>query len=78
MTSVMGIMAASNQALTDAKRLKDMIHHSDYGIIDYTDKMADCEVIACVGTIGNSYDNALAEIVNELYKSKVIEYLKDQ
>lgn len=78
MTSVMGIMAASNQALTDAKRPKDVIHHSDYGLIDYTDKMADCEVIACVGTIGNSYDNALAEIVNELYKSKVIEYLKDQ
>ena len=78
MTSVTGIMAASNQALTDAKRLKDMIHHSDYGIIDYTDKMADCEMIACVGTIGNSYDNALAEIVNMLYKSKVIEYLKDQ
>ena len=38
--------------------------------------MADFGVIASVGTIGDSYDNALAETVNGLYKSEVIEYLK--
>lgn len=31
---------------------------------------------ASVGTTGDSYDNALAEIVNGLYKTEVIEYLK--
>ena len=30
------------------------------------------------GTTGDSYDNALAEIINGLYKSEVIEYLKEQ
>ena len=38
--------------------------------------MADCGVIASVGTTGDSYDNALAETVNGLYKSEVIHYLK--
>ena len=59
-----------------------MIHHSDRGVqylsIRYTDKMADSGVIASVGTTGDSYDNALAETVNGLYKSEVIEYLKEQ
>ena len=57
-----------------------MIHHSDRGVqylsIRYTDKMTDSGVIASVGTTGDSYDNALAETVNALYKSEVIDYLK--
>ena len=39
--------------------------------------MKDSGVIASVGTTGDSYDNALAETVNRLYKSEVIEYLKE-
>ena len=35
-------------------------------------------MIASVGTTGDSYDNALAETVNGLYKTKVIDYLKQQ
>jgi len=35
-------------------------------------------IIASVGTTGDSYDNALAETVNGLYKTEVIEYLKQQ
>lgn len=35
-------------------------------------------IIASVGTTGDLYDNALAETVNGLYKSEVIEYLKKQ
>ena len=46
--------------------------------IRYTDKMADSDIIASVGTTGDSYDNALAETVNGLYKTEVIEYLKQQ
>ena len=58
-----------------------MIHHSDRGVqylsIRYTDKMKDSSIIASVGTTGDSYDNALAETVNGLYKSEVIDYLKE-
>ena len=75
-------MAALNQALADRKKPKDVIHHSDRGVqylsMRYTSSMADCGVIASVGKTGDSYDNALAETVNGLYKSEVIEYLKEQ
>ena len=39
--------------------------------------MTDSGVIASVGTTGDSYDKVLAETVNGLYKSEVIEYLKE-
>ena len=75
------VMAALNQAIADRNNPKDVIHHSDRGVqylsIRYTDKMADSGVIASVGTTGDSYDNALAETVNGLYKSEVIQYLKE-
>ena len=62
------VMAALNQAIADRNNSKDVIHHSDRGVqylsICYTDKMADSGVIASIGTTGDSYDNALAEIVN--------------
>ncbi len=76
------VMAALNQAIADRNNPKDVIHHSDRGVqylsIRYTEKMADSGVIASVGTTGDSYDNALAETVNGLYKTEVIEYLKPQ
>ena len=75
------VMAALNQAIADRNNPKDVIHHSGRGVqylsIRYTVKMSDSGVIASVGTTGNSYDNALAETVNGLYKSEVIEYLKE-
>lgn len=74
------VMAALNQAITDRNNPKDVIHHSDRGVqylsIRYTSRMTDSGVIASVGTTGDSYDNALAETVNGLYKSEVIHYLK--
>ena len=74
------VIAALNQVITDRNNRKDVIHHSDRGVqylsIRYTDKMTDSGVIAFVGTTGDSYDNALAETVNGLYKSEVIHYLK--
>ena len=76
------VMAALNQAIADRNHPKDVIHHSDRGVqylsIRYTEKRADSGVIASVGTTGDSYDNALAETVNGLYKSEVIEYLQQQ
>ena len=75
------VMAALNQAIADRNNPKDVIHHSDRGTqylsIRYTDKMKDSSIIASVGTTGDSYDNALAETVNGLYKSEVIDYLKE-
>ena len=75
------VMAALNQAIADRNHPKDVIHHSDRGVqylsIRYTDKMCDSGIIASVGTTGDSYDNALAETVNGLYKSEVIDYLKE-
>jgi putative transposase len=74
------VIAALNQVITDRNNRKDVIHHSDRGVqylsIRYTDKMTDSGVIVFVGTTGDSYDNALAETVNGLYKSEVIHYLK--
>ena len=75
------VMAVLNQAITDRNNPKDVIHHSDRGVqylsIRYTDKMKDSGGIASVGTTGDSYNNALAETVNGLYKSEVIHYLKE-
>ena len=73
------VMAALNQAIVNRNKPKNLIHHNDRGVqylsIRYTSKMADSSIIASVGTTGDSYDNALAETVNGLYKSEVIHYL---
>ncbi len=60
-------MAALSQAITDRNYPKDVIHHSDRGAqylsIRYADRGAETDVIAYVGTTGDSYENALAETV---------------
>ena len=47
-----------------------------YLSIRYTNRLEAANLKASVGTTGDSYDNALAETVNGLYKTEVIEYLK--
>jgi hypothetical protein len=53
-----------------------LIHHSDRGVqyraIRYTDRLADAEAVASVGSKGDSYDNALAEAFNSLFKAELI------
>jgi len=53
-----------------------LIHHSDRGSqyvsIRYTERLADAGIEASVGSVGDSYDNALAETINGLYKAEVI------
>ena len=75
-------MAALKQVIADRTNPKYVIHHSDrwvqYLSIRYTDKMADSGIIAPVGMRGDWYDNALAKTVNGLYKSEVIECMKEQ
>lgn len=53
-----------------------VIHHSDKGSqyvsIRYTDRLGDLGITPSVGTVGDSYDNALAETINGLYKTELI------
>jgi len=53
-----------------------LIHHSDRGSqylsITYTDRLAEAGIEPSVGSVGDSYDNALAETINGLYKAEVI------
>ncbi len=53
-----------------------LIHHSDRGVqyvsIRYTERLAEAGVEPSVGSVGDSYDNALAETINGLYKAEVI------
>ncbi|EXE66306.1 integrase core domain protein [Acinetobacter baumannii 83444] len=74
------VLDAFEQALHDRGMPKNVIHHSDRGVqylsIRYTNRLEAANLRASVGTTGDSYDNALAETVNGLYKTEVIEYLK--
>lgn len=53
-----------------------LVHHSDRGSqylsIRYTERLAEIAAAASVGSRGDSYDNALAETVNGLYKAELI------
>jgi putative transposase len=54
----------------------DLIHHSDRGVqyraVRYTERLEDAEVVASVGSKGDSYDNAAAEAFNSIFKSELI------
>ena len=67
---------ALEQALWARKVQGDLIHHSDRGSqylsIRYTDRLAEMGIEASVGSVGDAYDNAMAETVNGLYKAEVI------
>ena len=69
---------ALEQALYDRDVGEDsgLIHHSDRGVqylsIRYTDRLAEAGILPSVGSVGDSYDNALAETINGLYKTEVI------
>jgi putative transposase len=56
--------------------LSGLVHHSDRGVqylaIRYTERLAEAEAVSSVGSKGDSYDNALAETVNGLYKTELI------
>ncbi len=54
----------------------ELIHHSDRGVqylaMNYTQRLAEAKLVPSVGSVGDSYDNALAETINGLYKAEVI------
>lgn len=53
-----------------------LIHHRDRGVqyvsIRYTERLAEAGIEPSVGSVGDSYDNVLAETINGLYKAEVI------
>lgn len=72
------VLDALEQAIHDRKPLSDdgLVHHSDRGVqyvsIKYTERLAQAGLVPSVGSVGDSYDNALAETINGLYKAEVI------
>ena len=57
-------------------RLDGLVHHSDRGVqylaVRYTERLAEVGASASVGSVGDSYDNALAETIHGLYKAELI------
>ena len=70
------VLDALEQALWARGKPNGVIHHSDRGSqylsIRYTERLAEAGFQASVGSVGDSYDNALAETINGLYKAEVI------
>ena len=72
------VLDALEQALHDRRPVQGsgLVHHSDRGVqyvsIRYTERLAEAGIEASVGSVGDSYDNALAETVNGLFKTEVI------
>jgi putative transposase len=72
------VLDALEQALHDRHPVAggSLVHHSDRGVqyvsIKYTERLAEAGVEPSVGSVGDSYDNALAETVIGLFKTEVI------
>jgi putative transposase len=72
------VLDALEQALWRRKpaRGSGLVHHSDRGsqyvAISYTERLAAAGIEPSVGSVGDSYDNALAETINGLYKAELI------
>jgi putative transposase len=60
----------------DGRSLDSVVAHTDrgsqYTAIRYTERLAEAGIAASVGSVGSSYDNALAETINGLYKTELI------
>ena len=72
------VLDALEQALYERRPVRGagLVHHSDRGgqyvSIRYTERLAEAGIEPSVGSVGDSYDNALAETVNGLFKAEVI------
>jgi transposase InsO family protein len=70
---------ALEQGLHDRKPVLGggLVHHSDRGVqyvsIKYAERLAEAGLVPSVGSVGDSYDNALAETINGLYKAEVMD-----
>ena len=72
------VLDALEQALYARRREREgtLVHHSDRGSqyvsIRYSERLAEAGIEPSVGSTGDSYDNALAETINGLYKAEII------
>jgi len=70
------VLDALEQALWARGKPRGVTHHSDRGSqylsIRYSERLAEAGFQASVGSVGDSYDNALAETINGLFKAEVI------
>jgi putative transposase len=72
------VLDALEQALHERQPIRQLglVHHSDRGVqyvsIKYTERLAVAGIEPSVGSVGDSYDNALAETVIGLFKAEVI------
>jgi len=75
------VLDAINQAIFTRRRegvkdLAGLIHHNDagsqYTAVRFTDRLLEAGIEASIGTVGDAHDNALAESINGLYKTELI------
>ena len=72
------VLDALEQALHERRPAKGdgLVHHSDRGsqylALRYTERLAEAGIAPSVGNVGDSYDNALAETINGLFKAEMI------
>ncbi len=70
------VLDALEQALWSRGKTEGLIHHSDrssqYLSIRYSERLREAEIESSVGSVGDSYDNALAETITGLYKAELI------
>lgn len=70
------VLDALEQGLYNRTGIEGLVHHSDRGSqylsIRYTERLAEAGIASSVGSVGDSYDNALAETIIGLYKTELI------
>jgi putative transposase len=72
------VLDALDQALYDRRPIRQggLVHHSDRGVqyvsIRYSERLAEAGIEPSAGSVGDSYDNALAETIHGLFKAEVI------
>ncbi|MEO1293956.1 MAG: IS3 family transposase, partial [Pseudomonadota bacterium] len=70
------VLDALEQAVHQRRPGAGLVHHSDRGSqylsIKYTERLAEAGIEPSVGSVGDNYDNALAETINGLFKAEVI------
>jgi putative transposase len=76
MRTVMVLDALEMARQSRGTRLEGLVAHSDAGSqftsIRYTERLEEIGAVPSIGTVGDSYDNALAESVNSLYKAELV------
>lgn len=75
-SEILPMQALDMAAWNVGGRLDGLIHHADHGsnytAMVYTERIVELGAVPSTGTVGDSYDNALAEAINNLYKTELI------